>query len=633
MRMQPVLFRPWQARREVLSQRGKTMQGLYRRVRKIIPSFWESSFLQSSAHSQDQPCWDFTWLAEAITESADAFLASATESQSSRMYTLMRLRSQIPLCCMRKSGHLLNCVEFALQKDLSFPILAWSCHGETGMADVSETNNQILAVWLAGLDAPASTKTPADIVDRLVLLVEKGCRIEDPVRRSNQVRSIFRVMLEISQCEPETNRFMDCIIQMQLREMHTDSSSTMRPSLRHFLTGKDLPDHLGPMPEDDTTGWTTALHECVRMGSYSMVEALVVKGFQVNAFDAQGRTAYQYISISGVSSEREVSKQGIKSYEPDRIEALLSQSSGPSWEQHPPDKRVRGALPLGWDRVSLKDHRHSVPDSANLKAPYPDVLYLDRHFKSVTIKPPSFSFFTDQRLALGFRKIHLPGQTYYLDLLRFLQPPTSLSYRPRISKPKFSPAWYEDEVGTGDTEIEDSVAILRLKNVLHGFKNVLQPSWLFLIRVVMPGPPINIYLSCVPLALAAEKWSWPILIRLFVNLVALASLSNLSYTAMVFVLNTFIEQYAFRRTVMAGLKLIAAMIISPISATPVESSVSELIVRCDLAYPEQCLVLMYRSNLSEPFIPFMLAAILWDFYCVSCATFQMTSLLTRARPS
>lgn len=524
---------------------------------------------------------------EQIKRCADDFTRQATKAQTNHLYALLRVRSRLPLCCMRKSGLRFNCVEFALQKDVSFATLAWACHGEIGKVELFELDVQTMAVWLAALKIRACPRRATEIVSRLVLLVEKGCRVEDAVHDSEGVKSIFWIMLEISyRCRNDVARdvFMECIVRLQVQAMDTLTSASMRPSLTYFLTGHGLPDHLGDLPDHETSGWTTALHESVKIASYRMVEALVLNEFQVNAFDAKGKTAYQYSGARLTQAGHEPRIDGTESYEVDRIAALLSQSTDSAWSpqvRHESQSNVELSLPIGWDRINSTDEQgnRKIRTSVTSKVPSTVTLYLDRHFGSITLKSPTFSFFTDQRLALGFRKVHLPGQTYYLDLLRFLQPPSSLSSRSRISEPTYSLAYYEREASDSDTRrtlnVKQSVQVLyfRLQLVLAvAYAAIASVAWsirsvvlavrraltylarcfclvtertirylslplsilsIFVLALVVPGQPINIYLGSVPAAFVARRFAWSFGMKLLVNLVALASLSNLGQTALV----------------------------------------------------------------------------------------------------
>lgn len=486
---------------------------------------------------------------------------------------------------MRKSGLRFNCIEFALQKNVSFATLAWTCHGEIGEAEMSDMNIQTLAIFLAELKTRASPWRATEIVSRLVLLVEKGCRIEDRVRDWEGGKSIFRIMLELSyrfHNDVARDVFMECIVRLQVQAMDTHTAVSMRPSLKYFLTGHGLPDHLGTMPDHETTGWTTALHESVKTSAYRMVEALVLNEFQVNAVDVKGKTAYQYSRAQLLDPGSRTHTEGTETYEADRIAALLSQNTDSAWSPHVQDQSQSNtdvSLPLGWERVSLIDQqsKRALRKSARSKISSSTTdLYVDPHFGSITLKSPTFSFFTDQRLALGFRQVHLPDQTYYLDLLRFLQPPSSLSSRLRISETTFSPAWYEQEALDSDARrtlnLKQSVKIIYQKlqvaseaahtalasvaravkvvalTIRRGFAylgsclcsfstqavhGVVLPLSKLVLVLVVPGQPINIYLGCTPVALVAHMFAWPFGIKLLINLVALASLCNLGQTALV----------------------------------------------------------------------------------------------------
>jgi hypothetical protein len=442
------------------------MKKLENRIREIVPFYSGSFFSQSLMHPEDTDCWDFAWLVEELQSCLEAVpkpdssrqqSTSSLQTLKDRIYTMFRLRSHVPLCCITRSGLLLNHLQLALEKDCNLATLAWACRGDVGQKELLNLDVETLLSWMIHQQNRKDAWKVTDIVMRLFLLLESGCNLESPVSTNTGTKSILRIILELVYSlkhEVAREMFVGCLIRLQLHALDQQRSLTMRPSLRYFLTGYGLPDRLGELPENETVGWTTVLHECVKVPMYNIVEALVLNGFEVSALDAHGETAFQ-CAITGVSTFKGHERD---SFELDRIIALLRQSSmALRTPGDMDDKRWRdtSALPNGWDTIHVQRYFRERSTLLSQNKPTGTVvhnqeLYLDRHFGSITLQRPTFSFFSDQRLALGFRKVHLPGQTYYLDLLRFIRPPFSLPTRGQAVEWIFTDAWYEEEAKQSD---------------------------------------------------------------------------------------------------------------------------------------------------------------------------------------
>ncbi|KAF1964384.1 hypothetical protein BU23DRAFT_63265 [Bimuria novae-zelandiae CBS 107.79] len=430
----------------------------------MIPHFSGSTLLQPLVHPEEVDCWDFKWLIQDIQSCLDGLPRPNSNHRRSkaslrmlqdRIYAMFRLRSRIPLCCLRHSGLTANHLQLAMEKDCCFAVLAWGFRGCIGIEESATISMDVLGAWISQQRRKHSDAWKVtNIVMRLLLLLESGCKLEYPLPTKAGPKSVLRIMLEmIYDLKHDTAReiFVDSLLRLQLVAIDQERSDSMRSSLRYFLTGTGISDCLGEPNESDAVGWTTMLHEAINIPMYNLVEAVVLNGFEISALDAQGQTAYQCIA----ALKRDLGSHGNAALDLDRIEALLSQSSIATWtpvQTHAQDQRSTLALPMGWEvsTVSRKVYNRSARRRSKIITHQQRSAYISRHFNSLTLKRPTFSFFSDQRLALGFRKIHLPGQTYYLDLLRFIRPPFSLPSRDRTVNELFSDEWYEQEAKQSD---------------------------------------------------------------------------------------------------------------------------------------------------------------------------------------
>lgn len=384
------------------------------------------------SHPATHRCGDYY---QVFTSLLSHIKENAIQGPSSQTYALARLRSRIPYCCYRAS-HLgpENLVSLALTHRCNNDVLAWLCRGEIGRSEV------------ASLDAHSSYKTlqPGyeSLVACVVLPAENGYRLdrideihfyELPSMRRSVLRSII---WSIWNSGLDALPVVHCLSRLQRYAADSRSSGRMPPSLRYFLTGHGFPDAFGGVtPSKTTEFWTTALHECVDLRYYDAVEALVLGGFEVNGLDANGKTALQILFES-----IDDSNDDFANLNRDRIIALLQQRPAKVW--HPefiPSSSQQ--LPMGWSKIQVR----VGPTAKNTHT-----MYQERHFGSLTFQRPKFSFFSDQRLALGFRKVSVPGQTYYLDLLRFIIDPVDLPDRSKPIAWTYSYQWYAEEAARSD---------------------------------------------------------------------------------------------------------------------------------------------------------------------------------------
>ncbi|KAH7348176.1 hypothetical protein BKA66DRAFT_305975 [Pyrenochaeta sp. MPI-SDFR-AT-0127] len=423
----------WAGLRRVFTKHWSERRREVESAAKLVKS-WRHLAIDPGAtniisHPKTHQCGDYSQLYSSLVSQ---LIGDATNRSSPRSYALARLRSRIPYCCYQASYHgSEDFVSLALQFPCDIDILAWLCKGEVGRHEVGSLDPHVKFQALE----PGS----AEIVERFILLAENGYRLDES--RWDGVAERRQSLLDAMLCNVwasglDALPIVHCLSRLQRFAVDRRSSASMPPSLRYFLTGHGLPDTLGEVTQSDTTEfWTTALHECVSLRFYDAVEALVMGGFEVNCLNAEGKTALQTLFET-----TDLSEDNSHALDRDRIIALLKQRPAKVW--HPefiPSSKQH--LPMGWSQIKVR----TDPLGADSHR-----MYQERHFGSLTFQRPTFSFFSDQRLALGFRKVSVPGQTYHLDLLRFITDPLVLPSRSKPIEWKYSDQYYAAEAAKSD---------------------------------------------------------------------------------------------------------------------------------------------------------------------------------------
>jgi serine/threonine protein kinase len=346
----------------------------------------------------------------------DGLLECIKSRNEVRLYALARLRSRLPMCCWRQMVQPVHFIEFYMQGPHAFVTLAWLCRGEIG---AWELNNPDYAesIMRSILKSPQNFSYFAIRRDQLttqqrsryfLLFLEHGIRIEHIGEPSGA--TIFLRFLHLSNQFAQSGYGDLSISDICINFKRIAQKQCIQSSTRFYMTGA-LPNR-----EESTTGyWTTALHDSVIAGNYTAVEILVRSGFVVNALNGENKTAL-YLALQ---QQRDQEKQRLshpgqqqsESTELYRIIALLRQNS--AYGLRMTALAFEGKdMPMGWEQRSL------FPTSSSK----PIIIYHDILSHSLTFRQPTFSLYEDRRLALGSRRFSASGQTYYLDLLRFISP-------------------------------------------------------------------------------------------------------------------------------------------------------------------------------------------------------------------
>ncbi|KAJ5754135.1 uncharacterized protein N7511_008288 [Penicillium nucicola] len=365
-------------------------------------------------HSR-QPCMSLSKLCMIY----DGLLECIQTRDEVRLYAFARLRSRLPVCCWRQLVMPVNVIDRYIQGPHQFVTLAWLCRGEVGACELNDpeyTESIIRCV----LQPPQNFSYFAVRRDQLstqqrsnhfMVLLEHGIRIEH-VGKPDGLTAFLRY-LQLSNQFSRSGYGNLSVIDICINFKRIAQKQCIQASTRFYMTGA-LPDR-----EESTTGYSnTALHDSVIAGNYLAVETLVRSGFVVNALNGESKTAL-YLALQQQKNQQEQKMLSRTSEQPDstalfRIIALLRQNSG--YEIEMTTLAWKGKdMPLGWQRLPL------VPLVPNSSVGSIDV-YHDILSESFTFHLPKFSIFEDRRLALGMRRFSTYGQTYYLDLFRFISP-------------------------------------------------------------------------------------------------------------------------------------------------------------------------------------------------------------------
>jgi serine/threonine protein kinase len=358
----------------------------------------------------------------------DNLAASIHRRDEVQTYALARLRSRFPICCWAKirKGQLNNMIDRYVQDTHDFVVLAWLCRGDIGASELHDEKH-MESIFRLVCAKPHSfgyrfirndQLSIQQRVARFLLLLEHGARIETVLNPDGE--TVFLRFLRLS-AEFSKNGYGDLSVKdICISFKRLVKSKHIMTSTRFYVTGE--------LPElaEDTTGCTnTALHDAVLAENYSAVESLVRSGFFINALNRENRPALYVAlhkqqqqlqpSLSTISKIQKVQRR-MDNNSLYRIIALLQQNTASSIDINLLPLKSSG-IPLGWEKQEL----NSLGQSQEPQGPIPSFFY-DVLSASSTFKQPRFSLYEDRRLALGARKFSASGQSYYLDLLRFISP-------------------------------------------------------------------------------------------------------------------------------------------------------------------------------------------------------------------
>lgn len=379
-----------------------------------------------------------------------------------QFYALARLRARLRWCCWSRSAAFtssggFNVLDATLHQFVNQKTIAWLCRGPIGAQEVRSLRPLTTWEWISqgvfgrglygtGIEGRNHTLLSDVVLERLCLLIQHGFRFDHHISDRGTKKTLFRLILEHVPQYP--GRYSPVFIATICKYLVLLSESPhISAPYRYFLTGRGLSDQTGEIPASDDYS-TTILHESVLARSHTAVVQVLLSNFKVNALNSQGHTSAQ-LAFS-IWKHHEHGKDSLgrivdpsQLLEEERILRILEQSELP--ELYPKRNVSVQTLPPGWETFPV--HKF--------------IGFREKHTGSITFIPPTFSLFTDQRLALGFRKIRsMSQQVYHLDLFRFLEPKNGSMKNVDQSFPRtflHSDRWYQDDIDITNGDSTSSV--------------------------------------------------------------------------------------------------------------------------------------------------------------------------------
>lgn len=281
-----------------------------------------------------------------------------------------------------------NAVMRALDLDLDIETIAWLCKGPIGRREI--TNSMKSSLWRTTYEATDRSTSRARRIQIIALLVQMGAEVDDRVSDADPTTAFGRILRNlITEDLQEAERFETTIL--VCRHFKGAALLSGSPQSRYFFTG-ELPDE----SDLDEAGafLTTALHEAVLACSYPAVQYLLSCHFPIYIRNRQGQTPIEVaksIPLDTTLSRIKLNQESRKILEMIRRTASTD--------------ILKSNLPLGWTAKHLSSGRQ---------------VYEELHTKSITFRAPSFSLWQERRLTLGFKQLSSKGQSFLIDLVRFV---------------------------------------------------------------------------------------------------------------------------------------------------------------------------------------------------------------------
>ena len=377
----------------------------------------------------------------------------------------------------RTSRH--NAVLQAFELNLDLQTLAWLCRGPVGGREIANSKRSLL--WRTTYETTDSPTSRVRRIQRIDLLLQMGANVEDCVSDAAPITAFGRILRNImTENIQETERFeVTMLVCRQFRRAAMRSISS--PQSRYFFTG-ELPDESNL--DEDGAFLTTALHEAISACSYPAVQYLLSCHFPIYVQDRQGQTAFE---LAESMAEPWHSRESREIF--DIVKQTASTSDNDKWN-----------LPLGWTAKDLSSGRY---------------VYEELHTNSITFKTPRFSLWQERRLTLGFKQLPSMGQSFLVDLVRFI-----VSYPETFDKGSFEKSltfddpWFRSDIQStksGKTE-SSNLTEAKLPAWLGSIRFMEQMVWLNGLReevwMALRVNYLNFALLGLPLSLAGPKAGW-----------------------------------------------------------------------------------------------------------------------------
>lgn len=332
-----------------------------------------------------------------------------------------------------------NFVSRALELNLDLQTLAWLCRGPIGRREIAGSGREIL--WRSTYES--NDRLKASRIQRIALLLQMGASVEDRVSDASPTTAFGRILRNIvtEDIQQSERVGLTMFVCRQFRRAGMHSSS---PQSRYFFTG-ELPDE-GDLDEDGAF-FTTALHEAISAQNYLAVQYLLSLHFPIYVQNRQGQTPFQLAeSMARSAVKGDDQPSGVLRMKLDgesrAIIDIVRQTASPETD--------KWNLPFGWTAKGLSSENY---------------VYEELHTHSITFKAPKFSIWQERRLTLGFRQLSAVGQSFLVDLVRFIVSDTEAfdegSSEKRLT---FDDSWFRSEIrntkaGKRDFPITDETKV------------------------------------------------------------------------------------------------------------------------------------------------------------------------------
>lgn len=385
-----------------------------------------------------------------------------------------------------------NMVVLALELNLDIHTLAWLCRGPIGRREILNSEKNIL--WRSTYETTDSPIMRAGRIHRIALLLQMGANVEDRVSDAAPTTAFGRILLNIvTEDLQESERVeMTMLVCRHFRRAAMRSGS---PHSRYFFTG-ELPDE-GDIDEDGAF-FTTALHEAISAHSYLAVQYILSLHFPIYVQNRQGQTPFQLagsMARSGVDGDDQPSREFRTklSGEGSAILDIMKHTASTDTD--------RWNLPFGWTAKGLSSGRY---------------VYEELHTHSVTFKAPKFSLWQERRLTLGFKQLSSMGQSFLIDLVKFIVSDSEAFDEGSSGKGlTFDDSWFRLDIRNTKVGKTDSPILVKAKVPawLSSVRFEKQMMWLNQLRgavfIWLLDNYLNLGLVFLPFSLAGPRAGWP----------------------------------------------------------------------------------------------------------------------------
>ena len=376
-----------------------------------------------------------------------------------------------------------NAVLLAFEFNLDVRTIAWLCKGPIGRREITSSGKSSL--WRNTYNTTDSQNSTARRIQIIALLLQMGAEADDRVSDTSPTTAFGRILRSlVIENLSEAERFENTMLVCRLFMRAAIRSGS--PQSRFFFTG-ELPDE-GDLDEVGAY-LTTALHEAISACSYLAVQYLLSCQFPIYVQNRQGQTSLELaeaVALDTPWSETKTKRESRKIFE------MMTQKTSTGIGQR--------NVPLGWTAKTLSSGRQ---------------IYEELHTDSITFKAPTFSLWQERRLTLGFKQLPSIGQSFLIDLVRFI---TSVSEAFDQDSPDksfiFDERWFRADIrDTKRGKIDSSVRSIGVLSWLGSLGSRAPIVWLRLLTkellMSLTNDYLNFALVFFPFSLVGSFVGWP----------------------------------------------------------------------------------------------------------------------------